>query len=266
MSSLEGRFSELYHYLATSDEALPQVVRKLKHQVDNLELSVPMPIARPALTGYVAGRSALHFGMRVLVCQPFFRAYCKQVGRGLRTDHFIHWVQGKGDIIVGDNVWLDGKCGISFAANFTDRPVLEIGDNTGIGNNTSFSIGKRITIGKNCVLSGSTNIFDSNGHPSDPAARRAHKPPPVEEVRPVTIGDDVWIGKECIIFPGVRIGNCAIVAAGSVVRRHVPPYGVVAGNPAQLIFRLPRPESAVRTSAPTPANDGARLQDGAAGE
>jgi len=39
----------------------------------------------------------------------------------------------------------------------------------------------------------------------------------------------------------VRIGDGAVVSAGSVVRRHVPPYAVVAGNPAQIVFRLPRP-------------------------
>jgi acetyltransferase-like isoleucine patch superfamily enzyme len=85
-------------------------------------------------------------------------------------------------------------------------------------------------------------------------ARREHAPPATEEVRPVTIGDDVWIGKGCIIFPGVRIGDCAIISAGSVVRRHVPAYGVVAGNPAQLIFRLPRPSATngATTEKPSP--------------
>jgi acetyltransferase-like isoleucine patch superfamily enzyme len=71
-------------------------------------------------------------------------------------------------------------------------------------------------------------------------------------VRPVTIGDDVWIGKGCIIFPGVRIGEASIVSAGSVVRRHVPPYSVVAGNPAQLVFRIPRPGQPATSWASAP--------------
>ncbi len=49
------------------------------------------------------------------------------------------------------------------------------------------------------------------------------------------IGDDVWIGREATILPGVAIGSGAIVAAGSIVSRDVPPYGMVAGNPAELI-------------------------------
>ena len=49
------------------------------------------------------------------------------------------------------------------------------------------------------------------------------------------IGNDVWIGRESVIMPGVRIGDGAIVAACSVVAKNVEPYTVVGGNPAQLI-------------------------------
>jgi acetyltransferase-like isoleucine patch superfamily enzyme len=244
MDSLQQRFAALYHYLATSDEALPLAVRRLKKETQNVSVPMPMAVVKPMLWGYLAARSTYQMGMRLFVAQPFLRAYCKECGPGLRTGEFIHFVQGQGDIILGSNVWLDGKSSITFASSFSERPTLVIGDNTAVGNLTVFAIGKRITIGKNCNLSGSTWIFDSSGHPPDPVARRNHEPPPPDQVRPVTIGDDVWIGKECIIFPGVRIGDCAIVSAGSVVRRHVPPYAVVAGNPAQVIFRLPRPDLA----------------------
>lgn len=252
MSSLKQQFAALYHYLATSDDDVPKAVRRIKRGVHNFEIVAPNELVRPILYSYLAARGAREFGMRVLVCQPLFRAYCKECGPNLRTGDFIHWVQGQGDIIVGSNVWLDGKSTFTFAASFTERPTLVIGDNTCIGHDTAFAVGKRITIGKNCNISGATMIFDSSGHPSDPVARRLHQPPPPDQVRPVTIGDDVWIGKNCIIFPGVRIGDCAIVSAGSVVRRHVPAYAVVAGNPAQLVFRLPRPEGAPE-SAPASA-------------
>jgi len=241
MVSIKDGFGALYHYLATSEDAVPRAVRKAKKGVHNLEIVPPTSISRPLLYGYLAAREAREFAERVFICQPAFRAYCKECGPNLRTGDFIHWVQGQGDIIVGANVWLDGKSTFTFAASFTDRPTLIIGDNTAIGHETTFTVGKRITIGKNVNISGSTSLFDSNGHPSDPVERRMHKPPAEDTVRPITIGDDVWIGKNCIIFPGVRIGEAAIISAGTVVRRHVPAYGVVAGNPAQLMFRLPRP-------------------------
>jgi virginiamycin A acetyltransferase len=49
------------------------------------------------------------------------------------------------------------------------------------------------------------------------------------------VGNDVWIGYQAMIMPGIQIGDGAIVAAGSVVSRDVPPYGIVAGNPARLV-------------------------------
>lgn len=249
MDTFEERVAEAYRYLARSDADAAKAVRRLYRRVINFSVPAPKAVVKPVLMGYLAARYAHAFGMRVFVCQPFFAAYCKKVGKNLRTGEQIHWVQGQGDIIIGDDVWLDGVCTITFAARFADRPTLEIGDRTAIGNQTAFAIGKRITIGKDCNISGNTAFFDSNGHPSDPVARRNHEPPAADQVRPITVGDDVWIGKGCIIFPGVRIGDCAIVSAGSVVRRHVPPYAVVAGNPAQLVFRLPRPKEAGAATA-----------------
>jgi virginiamycin A acetyltransferase len=49
------------------------------------------------------------------------------------------------------------------------------------------------------------------------------------------VGNDVWIGYDAMVMPGVRIGDGAIVAAGAVVTKDVPPYGIVAGNPARLV-------------------------------
>jgi acetyltransferase-like isoleucine patch superfamily enzyme len=84
--------------------------------------------------------------------------------------------------------------------------------------------------------------MDSNGHDTDPALRWRHEAPRAEDVRPVIIRDNVWIGRNCIIFPGVKIGEGSVISAGSVVRSHVPPYAVVAGNPAKVMFRLKKPD------------------------
>lgn len=60
-----------------------------------------------------------------------------------------------------------------------------------------------------------------------------------ELVKRVVVGHDVWIGRSAIILPNVAVGDGAVVGAGSVVTKSVPPYGVVAGNPARLVrFRF----------------------------
>ena len=63
--------------------------------------------------------------------------------------------------------------------------------------------------------------------------------------KPVEIGHDVWVGRNAIILPGVRIGHGAVVGAGSVVTKDVAPYAIVAGNPARLVrFRFSETEIA----------------------
>jgi acetyltransferase-like isoleucine patch superfamily enzyme len=240
MQPLDDRLSALYHYLATSPEAPARAARRVKRHLEDLRVPTPRLLARPLRYGYLAARWTWQASQRVFLAEPILLASCKRCGPGLRTGHQVHYIQGRGDLVLGSNVWLDGKVTITFASTFSERPTLEVGDDTAIGDATVFVVGKRVTIGRRCNISGSTMILDSNGHPSDPVLRRNKVAPSTADVRPVTIGDDVWIGKHCIVFPGVRIGDGAIVSAGSVVRRHVPPYAVVAGNPAQIIYRLPR--------------------------
>ncbi len=178
----------------------------------------------------------------MFICEPLNKALLTKYGKNLHTDYRLHWVTGKGDIFVGDNVWLDGNINITFAARFSDHPTLEVGDGTAIGHGCMFTIGKLISIGKNCNFSGDTIFMDINGHDTDPALRLEHAPPNPDDVRPVIIRDEVWIGRRCIVFPGVKIGEGSVISAGSVVRMHVPPYSVVAGNPAKVMFRLKKPD------------------------
>ena len=229
-------------YFATSDRPLARNVRRLRKWLRSLSVPAPRVVVRPLVSGFLIGRNCYYSVYRVFICEPFFKAHCTRYGQRLRTGVYLHWIQGSGDIIVGDDFRIDGKCVFSFAARFSDRPTLVIGNNTGIGHDCRFTIGKRITIGSNCRLSGSCHIFDSNGHNTDPEARITNLPPDNEDVRPITIGDNVWIGVHVLIFPGVKIGEGSVISAGSVVRSHVPPYSVVAGNPAKVVLRLPRPQ------------------------
>ena len=225
-------------YLVSSEQPLIRLLRRVRRGLLDFSLPAPALLFRPLLSIYLFFRSIHHFVVRVFVCEPFFKAYCKTYGRGLHTDIFLHWVQGKGSIIVGDHVKIDGRCSFSFAARFSDDPTLEIGDNTIISANCGFTVGKRITIGSNCMLASEVNLFDSPGHPTSPEKRLAGLPPSEDMVRPITIGNNVWIGRRSMIFPGVTIGDNSIVGAGSIVTKSVSPNTLVAGNPARVIKSL----------------------------
>ena len=144
-------------------------------------------------------------------------------------------------------VVIDGRCVITFAARFVERPTLTIGNKSGISHNCTFVIGKAITIGAHCRIATGVQMFDSNGHPTDAQARTRGDAPPAGDVHPITIGDNVWIGRNAIIGPGVTIGEGAVVAAGAVVLTDVPPYTIVGGNPAgKMGSSRPRPPAPSR--------------------
>lgn len=86
----------------------------------------------------------------------------------------------------------------------------------------------RVTIGDRTQIGPGVQILTAD-HPRDPAKRRAG----LEFGRPVSIGANVWVGGAAIILPGVTVGDDAIVGAGAVVTRDVPPGATVLGNPAR---------------------------------
>lgn len=90
-----------------------------------------------------------------------------------------------------------------------------------------------IRIGDNCMLAPGVHIYTAT-HPLDAAERNSG----LEFGKPVTIGDNVWIGGRAVINPGVTIGDNAVIASGAVVVKDVPANAVVGGNPARIIKML----------------------------
>jgi acetyltransferase-like isoleucine patch superfamily enzyme len=234
--------AELRHTLSVSDSRIARASRGMRRAVSTFTLpAVTGRIARPVLWCFLTVRGMAFFLYRVFVCEPLFKASCRSCGRGVRTDVYIHWIQGRGNLVVGDDVLMDGKCSITFAARYVADPTLTIGDHTGIGHGCRFSIGKRITIGRHCRIASDVWMFDSSGHPLDAEARRAGLAAADSDVRPITIGDNVWIGGRAIVHPGVTIGDHSVVSAGAVVMNDVPAHAVVAGNPARAVMGTSRP-------------------------
>jgi acetyltransferase-like isoleucine patch superfamily enzyme len=111
--------------------------------------------------------------------------------------------------------------------------VISIGENSRI-HGACILATQRVKIGKNCLIAANTQIFDNSGHDlSFPDVENRINT--IGDSKPIVIGDNVWIGANCIILPGVSIGNGSVIAAGSVVVKDVPQNVVVGGNPAKLI-------------------------------
>jgi len=110
----------------------------------------------------------------------------------------------------------------------TPEARIRIGDGVGISSSV-ISCFTSITIGNNTLIGADCLIIDSDFHGLPLGENKPVKSAPVE------IGDHVFIGARSIILKGVKIGNKAIIGAGSVVSADVPENSVVAGNPAQIV-------------------------------
>jgi maltose O-acetyltransferase len=93
----------------------------------------------------------------------------------------------------------------------------------------------RVDIGKNCMIAPGVHIYTAT-HPLD-ANERINGP---EYGKPVTIGDNVWIGGRAVLNPGVTVGDDSVIASGAVITEDVPDGVVVQGNPAEIVKKLDR--------------------------
>lgn len=121
---------------------------------------------------------------------------------------------------------------------------VDYGENIYIGNDCEVNMNclfldcNRITIGNNCGIAPSVQIYTAF-HPVEPTLRLAKDSSFwLTQTAPVTIGNNVWIGGGAIILPGVTIGDNVSIGAGSVVTRSIPANCVAVGNPCRVIRQL----------------------------
>lgn len=110
-------------------------------------------------------------------------------------------------------------------------PALRVGAYSSVGIRSE--IYGPVTIGRDCMMGPETVIHTTNhehGRTDIPMRLQG-----ITEIKPVVIGDDVWIGRRVMIMPGVHVGDHSILAAGAIVTKDVPPFAIVAGVPAKVI-------------------------------
>jgi acetyltransferase-like isoleucine patch superfamily enzyme len=164
--------------------------------------------------------------------EPLFKSQCEKCGKGLRIAFGIPMLSENLIIRIGDNVCINGINTFS-ATTVYPSPILEIGSNTVISHLLSISAGQHVKIGSDCLIGENVFISDNNGHRLPPNKRRDKVNR--KEIRPISIGNNVWISHGVFIGPGVTIGDGAVIGFNSVVTCDIPANAVAAGVPAKVI-------------------------------
>lgn len=175
--------------------------------------------------------------IRVLRAMAYFRA------RGVEFDG-TPYVRGMlprvtvaGTIKVGNRFKINGlqhRVDIGAAAG----GELLIGADVFLNRGVAIYAARRITIGDHTRIGDMASVYDTDVHQVEQGG-------PVR-IEPVSIGRNVWIGRNAVVLPGVTIGDHAVVGASSVVSKDVPARAVVAGNPARVLRQIAADDDWVR--------------------
>jgi acetyltransferase-like isoleucine patch superfamily enzyme len=204
-----------------------------------LYAGIPVPRAiRPVIRWLygvgVLGVEGFVLLRKLIWIEPVLRSVCDKVGENLRAER-LPYIRGPGSMELGNHVNLSGRSCFYFMRGMPARPVIRLGDHVFLGNGCTLSAAAQITIGDHCLLSAAVRVHDNDGHPLDAEKRRRSAPIGPDDVAPVRIDENVWIGAEATILKGVHIGRDAVVGTGAVVTADVPAGAVVAGNPARVV-------------------------------
>lgn len=150
------------------------------------------------------------------------------------------------------NITLGNHCRVYGTLESQGSGKIQIGNNCCIYNDSIIGSVDSITIGDCVMISNRVHIYDNNNHPISPSVRREMCMGDFDgepwrwayaDHAPIVIEDDVWIGEYAAVLKGVTIGRGSIVASHAVVTKDVPPYTIVAGNPARVVKEIAHEEN-----------------------
>ncbi|WP_349668856.1 sugar O-acetyltransferase [Lacrimispora sp.] len=127
----------------------------------------------------------------------------------------------------GENICIEAPFHCDYGWN------IEVGENFFANYNLTILDVAKVTIGKNVQMAPNVSIYTA-GHPIHPDTRNTG----YEYGIPITIGDNVWIGGNVIILPGVKIGDNVVIGAGSVVTKDIPDNVIAMGNPCKIVREI----------------------------
>ncbi len=151
---------------------------------------------------------------------------------------------GERRIAIGNNVFIAAGAWLQVIDDGepSDEVALRIGDDCAFAGGSVLSAVKSLTLGRNVVCARNCYIAD-HSH-AYMAVGVAVVEQGLTDVLPVVIEDDVWLGQNVLVLPGVRIGRGAVIGANSVVHSDVPSYSVAVGVPARIVRRFGEPDGA----------------------
>ena len=126
-----------------------------------------------------------------------------------------------------DDAWINPPFYCDYGFN------ISIGKNFYTNHNVTILDGAKVTFGDNVFIAPNC-VFSTAGHAIDSEQRSRG----LEIALPITVGDNVWIGTNVSVLPGVTIGNNTIIGAGSVVNKNIPEGVIAAGNPCKVIRKI----------------------------
>jgi len=159
----------------------------------------------------------------------------------LRGKRYARIIKAIYPLYIGKNVIIRNKEAVVFGENvsISDNVYLNGGKYLRIGSDTHVDVFSSIyglggvEIGEKCAIAAGVRIYSqTNQYGYEPSLPVVEQP---IKYAPVKIGNDVWIGTNAVILPGVTIGDHSVVGAGSVVISDIPPHSVVAGVPARVV-------------------------------
>lgn len=110
---------------------------------------------------------------------------------------------------------------------------IEIGENFYTNHNVVILDCSKVTFGDNVFVAPNCGFYTA-GHPLDAETRNKG----LENAKPITIGNNVWLGAGCSVLPGVTIGDNAVIGAGSVVTKDIPAHVLAFGNPCKVVKEI----------------------------
>lgn len=180
------------------------------------------------------------YGLGEIFSNVISLVYTKIFYKGARLVRRPIYVRDKKFLQYGEGLTTGYSCRLEmFDTGVGGTKKLIIGKNCKIGDYVHIAAGERVVIGDNCLMASKIFISDTNhGNYSDITIDSSPDVPPDERplyMKPVSIGNNVWIGENVCILPGVSIGDGCIIGANSVVNRDIPDSCIVAGSPVRVI-------------------------------